>query len=71
MSEVNIGRESFQYPEDVQYSQEIPGVYDGVCVWFLKDGRILNRFADENSNRSLRIDRWIEEYKAEQEAKRQ
>lgn len=37
------------------------GIYDGVIVWVLKDGRRINRFADLEGmeHRAARIDAWL------------
>lgn len=35
------------------------GIYDGIIVWVLKDGRIVNRFRGENSVRERKIDDYI------------
>lgn len=50
----------WKYPDDVDHTIELPGVYDGVCIWVLKDGRVLNRFAGEGSRRERDTDRYIE-----------
>lgn len=31
--------------EDIAYGIELPAVYDGVAVWVLNDGTLINRFA--------------------------
>lgn len=44
---------------------EIQGLYDGTCVWLLKDGRYINRFAGKpGSPASLiaRVDAWIAQH---------
>ncbi len=51
----------FKYPDDVAMAYELPGVYDGVSVWQLKNGRMVNRFAGEGSRREALIDEWIAE----------
>jgi hypothetical protein len=48
--------------EDIAYGIEIRGVYDGVAVWVLKDGTMVNRFADEPGyeRRAARIQEYID-----------
>ena len=48
--------------EDIDYGIEIRGVYDGVAVWVLKDGTMVNRFADEPGyeRRAARIQEYID-----------
>jgi hypothetical protein len=48
--------------EDISYGIEIPGVYDGVAVWVLKDGTMVNRFAGEAGyeRRAARIQEYID-----------
>ena len=46
--------------DDIALGIEIPGVYDGVCCWLLKDGRIVNRFERGPSARYEATQRWIE-----------
>lgn len=48
--------------EDIAYGIEISGVYDGVAVWVLKDGTMVNRFADEPGyeRRAARIQEYID-----------
>lgn len=48
--------------EDIAYGIEIQGVYDGVAVWVLKDGTLVNRFADEPGyeRRAARIQEYID-----------
>lgn len=53
-------------PEDILYGidggfQSGICIYDGVIAWALKDGRIVNRFRGENSNREKRVDAWLNE----------
>ena len=49
--------------EDVQHGIEIQGVYDGVCVWVMKDGTWVNRFRlpgyEGWERRAERVDAWI------------
>ena len=33
---------------DVSHGIEIQGVYDGVCIWAMKDGTYVNRFTQES-----------------------
>ena len=49
----------WKYPDDVAMAYELPGVYDGVCAWLLKNGRLVNRFAGEGSRREALTDEWI------------
>lgn len=53
--------EAFTYPDDVEYGIDggYEGIYDGVIIWVLKDGRIINRFHGEGSRREARIDALI------------
>lgn len=30
--------------KDVDHGVELPGVYDGICYWVMKDGTRVNRF---------------------------
>lgn len=48
--------------EDIDYGIEIQGVYDGVAVWVLKDGTMVNRFAGEPGyeRRATRIQDYID-----------
>jgi hypothetical protein len=48
--------------EEIAYGIEIPGVYDGVAVWVLKDGTMINRFAGEPGyeRRAARIQEYID-----------
>lgn len=48
--------------EDIDYGIEIQGVYDGVAVWVLKDGTMVNRFAGEPGyeRRAARIQDYID-----------
>lgn len=32
---------------EIDYGLELRGVYDGVCLWFYKDGTVRNRFTPE------------------------
>lgn len=41
----------WKYPTDVETGIEIRGVYDGVCIWVLKDGRWINRWEGEGGRR--------------------
>ncbi|AEQ20975.1 hypothetical protein E3_0610 [Rhodococcus phage E3] len=54
----------WKYPDDVDHSIELSGVYDGVCIWVLKDGRLINQFAGEGSRRERAVDSYIETAKA-------
>ncbi|MBJ8342808.1 hypothetical protein JGU71_28350 [Antrihabitans sp. YC3-6] len=46
---------------DIDYGIEISEIYDGVAVWVLKDGSLVNRFAGRPGweTRAARIDVWI------------
>ncbi len=46
---------------DIDYGIEISEIYDGVAVWVLKDGSLVNRFAGRPGweTRAARIDAWI------------
>ncbi|MFF0546925.1 hypothetical protein ACFYTF_29220 [Nocardia thailandica] len=46
--------------DDIALGIEIPGVYDGVCCWLLKDGRIVNRWTRGPSARYEATQQWIE-----------
>lgn len=49
---------SWSYPEDVDYAIDggHEGIYDGVIVWVLTDGRQINRFRGSGDRREARID---------------
>ena len=47
--------------DDIALGVEIRGVYDGVSVWLLKDGRVINRWEAEVSRRADRTRQWIED----------
>lgn len=49
-------------PDDISYGIDggYERIYDGVIVWVLKDGRLINRFRGEGSHREARIDLFIE-----------
>lgn len=49
-------------PDDISYGIDggYERIYDGVIVWVLKDGRMINRFRGEGSRRERRIDELIE-----------
>lgn len=53
-------------PEEIDYGVQIRGVYDGVCYWVLKDGRRVNRFADEDTRRSRMTQEHLDELDAEE-----
>ncbi len=47
--------------EDIALAIEIPGVYDGTSCWLLKDGRLVNRWADSPwSGRYRATQEWID-----------
>lgn len=46
--------------DDIVVGVEIPGVYDGTCVWLLKDGRLINRMANWGGRREQATQEWIE-----------
>ena len=51
--------------DDVALGIELPWVYDGTCVWLLKDGTIVNRFRQAPgwpAWRDAAVDEWIAEY---------
>lgn len=52
--------------DQVALAIEIPGVYDGTCVWLLKDGTLVNRFSSWPGfgRRAARVDEWIAEHGA-------
>jgi hypothetical protein len=52
----------WKYPDDVATAIEIRGVYDGVCIWVLNDGRWINRFEGDGGRREQAIDRYIAEH---------
>lgn len=37
--------------EQVDHGIEIQGVYDGICVWVMKDGSLVNRFTPDMGRR--------------------
>lgn len=49
--------------EDIAYGIDggYEGIYDGVIVWVLKDGRRINRFAgvEGMERRAARVDAWL------------
>lgn len=48
--------------DDIAVGIEIPGVYDGIAVWLLKDGRLVNRFRQAPGWPAYRVkaaDEWI------------
>ena len=48
--------------DDIAIGIELPGVYDGVAVWLLKDGRFVNRFRQSpgwSPHRVKAADEWI------------
>jgi hypothetical protein len=55
--------------DDIAYGIEISGVYDGVAVWVLKDGTMVNRFAGEPGyeRRAARIQEYIDFNRSTQE----
>lgn len=57
---------SWSYPDDVDYAIDGGwyGIYDGVIVWVLTDGRRINRFRGEGSRREARVDRLYPECEA-------
>lgn len=38
----------------------LPGVYDGVCVWQLPDGTLVNRWGPEYGRRYTLSQEWID-----------
>lgn len=48
--------------EDILLGIEVPEIYDGVAVWVLKDGTLVNRFAGEAGyeRRAERIQAYID-----------
>lgn len=51
--------------DDVALAIEIQGLYDGTCVWLLKDGRYINRFAGKPgwpASLIARVDAWIAQH---------
>lgn len=51
--------------DDVALAIEIRGVYDGTCVWLLKDGSYVNRFAGQPgwpASLVARVDAWIAQH---------
>lgn len=47
--------------EDIDCGIEVPEIYDGIIVWRLKDGTLVNRWADipGYERRAARVDAWI------------
>lgn len=48
--------------DDIALGIELPGVYDGIAVWLLKDGTLVNRFrqsAGWSAHRIKAADEWI------------
>lgn len=47
--------------DDIALDVEIPEIYDGVAIYLLRDGQMVNRFAGQNGwgNRAARVDEWI------------
>ena len=45
----------------------LPGVYDGVCVWELPDGRLVNRWTPDDGRRYTRTQEWIDQRGPHQE----
>lgn len=62
MSEPTYTEEDIDYGIDGGYA----GIYDGVIIWVLKDGTMVNRFAGAvgYGNREQRIDEYIEQLRA-------
>ncbi len=56
----------WSYPDDVDYAIDggWDGIYDGVIVWVLTDGRRINRFRGEGSRREARVDQLYPECEA-------
>lgn len=51
--------------DDVALAVELPGIYDGTCLWLLKDGSYVNRFRQTpgwQAWRITRVDQWIAEH---------
>ncbi len=46
--------------DQVALAIEIPGVYDGTCVWLLKDGTLVNILGW--GHRAARVEEWIAEH---------
>lgn len=47
---------------DIALGIELPGVYDGIAVWLLRDGTLVNRFRQQPGWPAHRIkatDEWI------------
>jgi hypothetical protein len=46
---------------DIDYAIELSDIYDGVCIWVLKDGTRVNRFAGHPGyeDRAERIEQWM------------
>jgi hypothetical protein len=47
---------------DIALGIELPGVYDGIAVWLLRDGTLVNRFRQQPGRPAHRIkatDEWI------------
>lgn len=49
--------------EDIAIAIEIPEIYDGTCVYLMKDGSLVNRFrvagCGGQEGRRDRVDEWI------------
>lgn len=49
--------------EDIAVAIEIPEIYDGTCVYLMKDGTLVNRFRvtgwGGQGSRRDRVDEWI------------
>lgn len=45
----------------VAHGIELPGIYDGVSVWVMKDGARINRWAGVTGHerRAARVDAWL------------